>query len=219
MSGMEIEPGTVPVKTVERLVVYRNLLEELRAREKTHIFSSEVAELFGNTPAQVRRDLMVVGYTGNSRKGYCIDDLLKAIRSLLEPEGGIAMVIAGVGNLGRALLGYFALLQPRFRIVAAFDNDPNKVNRTIAGFRIHDIAAVATALANQPAQLGIITVPADQAQKAADILVMAGVRGVVNFTSVPLRVPRGVWLENVQITSTLEKVAYFSRMKQAGGKA
>ena len=216
MNGIKDKPKMVPAKTVERLVLYRILLEELKAQEKTCIFSNEMAGLLGNTSAQVRRDLMVVGYTGNSRSGYRIDDLLLAIRSLLEPEEGITMAIAGVGNLGRALLGYFSLLQPRFKIVGAFDTDPNKVNRTIAGYRILHMSEVAAELARQPAQLGIITAPADYAQKAADVFIGAGVRGVVNFASMPLRVPRGVWLENIQITSTLEKVAYFSRMKQAG---
>jgi len=206
----------VPAKTIERLVLYRILLEEQRARDKTHIFSNEMAQIVGNTSTQVRRDLMAVGYTGNSRNGYCIDDLLNAIRSLLNPAGGITMAVAGVGNLGRALLGYFSLLQPRFRIVGAFDNDPNKVKRIISGYRVHHIGEMAAELVRDPAQLGVITVPADQAQKAVDAFVLANVKGIVNFAAVPLRVPAGVWLENMHITSTLEKVAFFSRMKQQG---
>ena len=208
--------SAVPAKTIERLVIYRILLEEQCAQDKTHIFSNEMAQIVGNTPTQVRRDLMVVGYAGNSRNGYCIDDLLKAIRSLLNPAGGITLAVAGVGNLGRALLGYFSLLQPRFRIVGAFDNDANKVNRTISGCRIHHIGEMAAELARDPAQLGVVTVPADQAQKAVDAFVLANVKGIVNFAAVPLRVPAGIWLENMHITSTFEKVAYFSRMKHQG---
>lgn len=216
MSNAKAKPGAVSAKTVERLVMYRILLEEQKAQDKSHIFSNEMAQIAGNTPTQVRRDLMVVGYTGSSRNGYCIDDLLKAIRSLLNPAGGITLAVAGVGNLGRALLGYFSVLHPRFRIVAAFDNDPNKVNRTIAGCRVHHIGEMAAALARDPAQLGVVTVPADQAQKVAEAFIQANVRGIVNFAAVPLRVPAGVRLENMHITSTLEKVAYFSRMQQQG---
>jgi redox-sensing transcriptional repressor len=196
--------------------MYRILLEEQKAQDKTYIFSNEMAHIVGNTPTQVRRDLMVVGYMGNSRNGYCIDDLLKAIRSLLNPAGGITLAVVGVGNLGRALLGYFSVLHPRFRIVAAFDNDPNKINRTIAGCRIHHISEMAAELGRDPAQIGVVTVPADQAQKAVDALVVANVKGIVNFAAAPVRVPAGVCLENMHITSTLEKVAYFSRMKQQG---
>lgn len=216
MNTAKAKSGAVPAKTIERLVLYRILLEEQQARRSVHINSGEMAEIAGNTPAQVRRDLMVVGYAGSSRNGYQIDDLLKAIRLLLEPECGITLAIVGVGNLGRALLGYFSLLQPRFKIVGAFDNDINKVSRTISGYRIHHITDMATELVKTPAQLGVITVPPDQAQKAVDFCVMAGVKGIVNFAAVPLRVPRGVTFENMHITSTLEKVAYFSRMKQQG---
>ncbi len=219
MKGNAGRTGMVPVKTVERLMLYRNQLEDIRAQDKTFIFSSEIAALVGNTPTQVRRDLMVVGCAGGSRNGYCIDDLLKAIRSLLEPAEGITMAIAGVGNLGRALLGYFSLLHPQFKIAGAFDNDPNKVRRTISGFRIFHISEIAGVLALQPAQVGVITVPADQAQKAADAFISSGVRGLVNFASTHLRAPSGIWIDNVQITSTLEKVAYFSRMMQMGDKS
>ena len=216
MNTAKAKSGMVPAKTVERLVLYRILLEEQKARSKVYIFSNEMAEIAGNTSAQIRRDLMVVGYAGSSRNGYRIDDLLKAIRSLLEPDCGITLAIVGVGNLGRALMGYFSLLQPRFKIVGAFDNDINKVGRTISGYRIHHIGEMTMELVKNPAQLGVITVPPDQSQKAVDFCVMANVKGIVNFAAMPLHVPRGVWLENMHITSTLEKVAYFSRMKQQG---
>ncbi len=212
----KVKNHAVPAKTIERLVMYRILLDELQAQEKTHIFSNEMAQIVGNTSTQVRRDLMAVGYTGNSRNGYQIKDLLKAIRSLLEPPEGITMAIAGIGNLGRAMLGYFSLMHPRFRIVGAFDNDVNKVNRTIGGYRISHIHSLTEILTRTPAQLGVITVPADQAQKVADAFLASKVTGIVNFAAIPLRVPHRVWLEDMHITSTLEKAAYFSRMKQQG---
>ena len=216
MNTAKAKSGAVPAKTIERLVLYRILLEEQLGQNKVHIFSNEMAEIAGNTPTQVRRDLMAIGYLGSSRHGYRIDELLKGIRSLLEPEGGTTMAIVGVGNLGRALLGYFSLLHPRFKIVGAFDNDANKINRTISGYRVSHIGEMPVELAKKPAQLGVITVPPDQAQKAVDYCVMANVKGIVNFAAMPIRVPRGVWLENMHITSTLEKVAYFSRVKQQG---
>ena len=206
----------VPAKTLTRLVLYRLLLEELQAKGKTNIFSNEMSDIAGNTAAQVRRDLMAVGYSGSTRHGYCIAELLKAVRSLLEPPEGVTLAIAGVGNLGRALLGYFSLRAPLFRIVAAFDSDENKVGRTIAGYHIHHMRDMADELVRSPAQLGVITVPADQAQKIADGFVRANVKGIVNFAPMPLRVPPDVWIEDMHITATFEKVAYFSRMKLKG---
>lgn len=208
----------IPAKTVERLVVYRQLLQSLQARGKSRVYSMDLAELAGNTAAQVRRDLMVVGCGGNTRSGYSAEDILAAIDALLEPPAGIPMAIAGIGNLGRAMLGYFSLLSPRFRIVAAFDSDENKVGRTICGQRVTHIRDIIRTLAENPVQLGVITVPAEHAQRVADVFVMSGVRGIVNFAPVPLRVPDGVRLENMHITAAFEKVAFFARqnVKQGG---
>ena len=216
MKNTKATSFAVPAKTIERLVLYRTLLEQMEAQHRAHVFSSDIAQIVGNSAAQVRRDLMAVGYSGSTRNGYRTEELLKAIQSLLERPDGITMAIAGVGNLGRALLGYFAPLHPRFRIVAAFDNDENKVERMICGYRIHHVRDMAAELVRTPAQLGIITVPPDQAQKLADAFTSAGVRGIVNFTAAPLHVAPGVWLENMHITATLEKVAYFSLMNTQG---
>lgn len=209
----------VPAKTVERLVVYRQLLQAMQVRGKSHVFSMDLAELAGNTATQVRRDLMVVGCAGNTRSGYRADDALRAIDALLEPPEGIPMAIAGVGNLGRAMLGYFSLLTPRFRVVAAFDSDVSKVGRTICGHRVIHVRDITKTLAESGVQLGVITVPADHAQGIADVFVMAGVRGIVNFAPVPLRVPAGVRLENMHITAVFEKVAYFARHNALGEQA
>lgn len=207
---------TVSPKTVERLVVYRRLFQSLQARGKTNVFSMDLADLAGNTAAQVRRDLMVVGCVGNTRSGYRAEDALRAIDVLLEPPEGITMAIAGVGNLGRAMLGYFSILSPRFRVLAAFDSDENKIGRTICGHRVIDARDITRTLAASPVQLGVITVPSDHAQHTADVLVMANVRGIVNFAPVPLRVPEGVRLENMHITAIFEKVAFFVRQDAMG---
>jgi len=218
MKDARVEVPAVPAKTIERLVIYRTLLEEMKARDRAHVFSKEMAQIAGNTAAQVRRDVMSVGHAGNTRNGYRVEELVKAINVLLEPPDGITMAIAGIGNLGRALLGYFSLLQPRFRIVAAFDSDANKVDRMISGYRIRHTRDMAATLADAPPQIGIVTVPADHAQKITDAFVQSQVRGIVNFAPAPLRVPHGIWLENMHITATIEKVAHFSRMNAQGDR-
>ncbi|MCX7725852.1 MAG: hypothetical protein N2053_03270, partial [Chitinispirillaceae bacterium] len=87
----------IPIRTIERIIIYRIILEQVSTKGTTHIFSRELAELAGNTAAQVRRDLMVVGYNGNPQKGYDVNELLTKIRELLEPKDGISMILVGVG--------------------------------------------------------------------------------------------------------------------------
>jgi redox-sensing transcriptional repressor len=206
-----------PRKTLERLIMYRIVLEQNAAQGVTHLFSKDLAEHAGNNPAQVRRDLMAVGYSGNPQKGYAIADLNEKIRLLLEPPEGIPMALIGIGNLGRAILGYFTKLKPKFKLVAAFDTDETKIGRVIAGCRCYHAKDMTGILTANPIQLGIITVPESYAQKAADQLVATGVKGIVNFAPTPIKVPVGVYLENMQMTLTFEKVAYFVRSKNSGG--
>ncbi|MBN1980057.1 MAG: redox-sensing transcriptional repressor Rex [Chitinivibrionales bacterium] len=205
-----------PQKTIERLILYSTILEKLLTSGTTCVFSKQLAELTGNTAAQVRRDLMFVGYTGNPQSGYTVSSLLESIRGLLEPERGISIVLVGVGNLGRALLSFFVTMQSKFTIIASFDNDSHKTDRVIGGFHCYHVDQMRQILTNTYVQLGIITVPASQAQAVADRIVDAGVKGIVNFAPVPIKVPADVYVENMHITMTIEKAAYFSRSKSVG---
>ena len=206
-----------PQKTIERLILYRLLLENLEQQGTANTFSNQLADLSGNTSAQVRRDLMTVGYLGNPRHGYKISELLNGIRTLLEPKQGISMVVVGIGNLGRAILGYFYPLKPKFNLVAAFDNDEHKVNRVISGCRTYPVNQIASVLSGTIIDLGIISVPADQAQGTANLLIRTGIKGLVNFSPAPVKVSGNVYLENMHMTMTFEKVVYFSRLFRTGG--
>jgi redox-sensing transcriptional repressor len=207
-----------PVKALERLILYRTILEQNSARGVTNIFSRELANQTGNNPAQVRRDLMYVGYTGNPQKGYMIGDLLVQINKLLEPKEGITLALIGIGNLGRAIMGYFGGFSRKFRLIAAFDSDEHKVNRVISGCRCHHIRDIGTVLQPHRIQLGVITVPSSAAQDAADLLIEAGVLGIVNFAPLPVKAPASIYIENMDITKTFEKVAYFARLQNRGNR-
>lgn len=206
-----------PKKTLERLILYRIVLEELQSQGVTNAFSKELAERSGCSAVQIRRDFMFVGYSGNPQKGYVVKELHEKIRQLLEPEAGISMTLMGIGNLGRAILGYFGKLQPKFRVIAAFDSDEQKVDRVIAGCRCYHVKEVNSILRPHNVQLGVITVPSNQAQEAASLLIGAGVKGIVNFTPLRIKTPENVFVENMDITLTFEKVAYFARLQNRGG--
>jgi redox-sensing transcriptional repressor len=165
----------------------------------------------GVTAAQVRRDLMAVGYTGSPTRGYGVGELMESIGKFLDASEGEGVALIGVGNLGRAILAYFGGRRPKLAIVAAFDNDAVKVNRVVLGVRCHAMTELAQILAEQVIHTAIITVPAAAAQEVTDQLVRAGVRGLLNFAPASLRVPEGVFVEDIDMTVALEKVAYFAR--------
>ena len=201
--------GKLPEKTVERLSEYRRTLFICFAEGKTHIFSHELAKMHSITAVQVRRDIMFIGYTSAQRKGYDIKEMIDVIGRVLDAEYGLNVAIVGIGNLGRAITSYFSGKRSKLNIVAAFDNDPEKTDRVIAGVPCFHTSKISEIVKTKGISIGIITVPSDFASDTSNNLVNAGIKGILNFTSVPLNVPEHVYLENSDVITLLEKVAYF----------
>ncbi len=199
-------------KTVGRLSLYRRLLSAMEKQGKLQVYSHQIAAMAGLTPAQVRRDLMQVKYSGSPTKGYSIPVLKEAIGALLDHPEGQSVALVGVGQLGRALLNHFAGRRTDLTIVAAFDNDPDKLTNAIfGGVRIYHIQELKTVIEQNAISIAIICVPPEAGQKVVNQLVDAGVTGIVNFVHVPLKVPKNVFMEDMDITMSLEKVAFYSR--------
>jgi redox-sensing transcriptional repressor len=206
-------PGTastsIPVNTLGRLSLYRRLLVEQLAAGARQIFSHQLASLAVSTAAQVRRDLMTIGFTGSPRKGYAIQELVDAINAVLARSLDTAVALVGVGNLGRAILAYYFNRQP-IRFAAAFDRAPEKTGRILHGCRCYSADQMAEVISREAIHVGVIAVPAAEAQTVADQLVLAGVKGILNFAPVRLRVPAGLYVENVDLMMALDKVAYYA---------
>jgi redox-sensing transcriptional repressor len=201
----------IPPKTIERLAIYRRQLRELKSNRLSHIYSHQLAELANNTPAQVRRDLMIIGCSGgNPKQGYSIDYLLDSINSILDNDEGQQIAIVGVGDLGKAILSYSNYQRSSLSIVAAFDIDELKIGKVIASCKCYPLSELKTKVQELGITLGIITVPSVYAQKVADKLIDAGVKGILNFAPTSLRVPEDVFVERIDISMELEKVAYFA---------
>jgi len=198
-------------KTIGRLSTYRRLLLRSTLSGQTSVYSYQIAALAGATPAQVRRDLMAIGYSGSPNKGYKVDELVASIGEFLDNPVGENVCLIGVGNLGRAILSYFTGRRPRLAIVAAFDIAESKVNRTIHGCRCYPLDELAAVVKRENIHVAIITTPADVAQAVAESLVEAGIRGILNFAPISLRLPPGVFSGDIDMTTALEKVAYFAR--------
>ena len=207
----ETEAPVISDKTIGRLSLYRRLLNRLLAEGARNVYSHQLAVIAGVTPAQVRRDIMSIGYSGNPNRGYDVADLVESIGQSLDDPAGQRAALVGTGNLGRALLTYFSGRRPKLSIVAAFDTDPLKFDRVIQGCRCHDAARIPEVVKEQDITVGVITVPAAAAQNVATTLVRAGITGILNFAPVRLAVPAGVYVEDIDLTMALEKVAYFAR--------
>ncbi|MCF7957488.1 MAG: redox-sensing transcriptional repressor Rex [Phycisphaerae bacterium] len=206
-------PSMVSEKTIERLSLFHRLLKDLQDDDVTHVYSHQLATKAGVTAAQLRRDVMVVGYTGSPSKGYDVKQLSLSIANFFEDPEGETAVLVGMGNLGRAILAYFNGRRPKLHIVACFDSDPHKINRVIHNCRCHPSDKIGEIVSKGEVRVGAITVPAAAAQKVADELVALGIKGIMNFAPVHLKVPPDVFVEGIDLALSLEKVAYFARQK------
>lgn len=198
----------VPAVVVSRLSLYLRELQHLVRAGRNTVSSSQLAELFGFTDAQVRKDLAYFGHFGHPGIGYRCDELVAEIRRILGTDRQWTVTMVGVGNMGRALLRYKGFAAQGFQIVAAFDRDSRVFGTKIEGIPVYDVAQLGEIVRQQHIQLGMITVPATEAQSAADQLVHAGISGIVNFAPVALSLPEHVGLVGVDLTTELEQLAF-----------
>jgi len=199
----------LPEKTVERLSQYRRALMIILKTGKTNIFSHELAQLLHLTSVQVRRDIMLIGYSGSLRKGYDIKELIVQIGKIIDDDSVKKVAIVGIGNLGRAFIGYLKGKRTKISIVAAFDNNPEKVDKVYAGIECYHTDRLSEIIKKENISIGIITVPAEYAAEVAEKLVMAGIKGILNYTAQPLNVSPHVYLEEYDMITSVEKVSYF----------
>ena len=201
----------LPEKTVERLSQYRRILLKEKENDKRHIYSHELANLLHITPVQVRRDIMLIGHTGTLRKGYEIDELVQSIGDIIDCNSEQKIAIIGAGNLGKAIMGYIKGKRTKLTLKAAFDVNPDKVGRVISGIRCHHIDDMKEVIQKENITIAILTIPGDQAKEVADMCIQAGIKGVLNYTPTPINVQPHAYLEEYDMITSIEKVAFFSK--------
>ncbi len=199
----------LPSRSVERLSKYRRLLSRIDSVNGEFIFSHDLARLLNLTPEQVRRDLMLIGLTGSRRKGYSISALIELIGKTIDKDEGYNVAIVGMGNLGKAIAAFIRKARTKLHIAAAFDVDASKINHETAGVTCYDISLIPSMVKKLSISIVILTVPSDAVGEIAALLVSSGVKGILNFTSVHLDVPPGVYMKDYDIITSLEEIGFF----------
>lgn len=199
-------------KSIERLILYRRLLLDLQPNHrKDHIYSHELAKMTSFTPAQIRRDIMAIGYSGSPVHGYDLKLLLHSISEFIDAPEKQEIAIVGLGHLGRALLNYFHGRNPNLEIAVVFDSDPKKINRVIHGVQCYNTSVLEQIIQQKRICVGIIAVPVEQAQDIAERLVRSGIKAILNFAPVRLQLPPEIYIENSDMILAVEKAAFFAR--------
>ncbi len=197
---------------LERLMRYHRYLTESRGRDAPEaVTSAEMAEALDIDPTQVRKDLGSVGLRGQGRVGFRADDVVHAIRHALAFDQIHLAIVVGAGHLGGALMAYPGFARYGLRIVAAFDNDKDKVGQEMAGCSgcvVRHSRGMKAFVTRHKIRLAILATPASVSQKVADRLVDAGVTAIWNFSPTRLTVPEGVFVRNEHISLGMAELAY-----------
>ncbi len=207
------DPTAIPDVVIRRLPVYVRTLQSLQADDILTVSSDELADHIGVTAAQIRRDLSYFGRFGKQGKGYDTGFLADRIVEILGLNTHWDVALAGVGNLGRGVLRYRGFSRPgsSFDIVAVFDRGHHGPNDRIDGIPILPTDRMTEVLQERGIRVGIIAVPAAAAQEIADRMVAGGVKALLNYAPVVLKVPDDVTVREIDPVSALQSMTYYLR--------
>jgi len=212
-------PKEIPDPAVGRLPRYLRAFADFEREGRSPVSSQDLAAATGIHPALVRNDLANFGTFGQRGIGYDVKTLDTKMREILGLNRSRHLALVGVGHLGMALLQYGGFAKAGFRIEAAFDQDPSKIGWELEGVRIWPAQSLRTVVREKKLEIGVVAVPASQAQAVADALVDAGVKAILNFAPCLLTVPKSVLVRGVDLSSELEHLTYFlGKSKKLGGR-
>ncbi len=211
----------IPDVVVRRLPLYLRAVDDFDRREHTIVSSKELGDFTGLTPAQVRKDLTFFGEFGKQGIGYDVKFLRIQLRDILRLSTDVHIGLAGLGNLGQALVHYhvdarsrprtrFSVSPDRLRIVAAFDVDLAKIGRVYAGVPIFHIDELEAKAQEYSLKIMVNAVPAEHAQDVVDRIVACGIKAILNFAPVTLNVPENVRVHSADLTLELQSLAYYA---------
>ena len=206
----------IPNATAKRLSLYYRIFKRFNRENIDKASSKQIAEAIGIDPATVRRDFSYFGELGRRGFGYDVSKLMTFFAELLNDNATTKVVLVGVGNIGRALLHYRFQERNRMQLVMAFDTDDNELvgSQTEDNIPIYGISQIKDKIAQEDIKTAILTVPSVKAQEVAELLVDAGIEGILCFSPVNLNLPRHVVLQYVDLTSELQTLLYFMKEEE-----
>ena len=199
----------IPEVVINRLPVYARALALLAMEGREVVSSQELGQELGVTPAQIRKDLSYFGRFGKQGRGYNITHLSGTLRSILGLDREWRMALVGVGRLGQAILGYGGFGPQGFNVVKAYDYDVATIGRREGAIVVEDVANLERSLREAEIDIGIVAVPGQEAQQVIDVLVAGGVRAILNYAPIAVRVPAGVYVRQIDPVLSLQSMTYY----------
>ncbi|MBR2775226.1 MAG: redox-sensing transcriptional repressor Rex [Selenomonadaceae bacterium] len=199
---------TISQATIDRLPLYFRTLRLVEEEKLNIISSDELGRRLDITPEQIRKDLATFGQFGRKGIGYDVRELRDKIGNILGLHNKWRLAIVGVGHLGGALANYVNFAPLGFSVVALFDNNKEIIGSEVNGLEVNAVSNMERIIADRSVDIGVITVPANEAQGVADLLIAAGVKGIWNFAPIKLNVPIDIPLVNEDLSVGLSALSY-----------
>lgn len=199
----------VPEVVVLRLPLYVRALAQLKAEDTNVVSSQQLGSRLQMTPAQIRKDLSYFGRFGKQGRGYNVEFLLKELRHILGLEREWSACLIGVGRLGRAIISYPGFAPEGFDIVAVFDSDESQVGTSVGDITVQPMSDLAASVKQLNIEIGIVAVPAAQAQSVIDILVENNVGGILNYAPIAPKVPMNIVMRNIDPVLSLQSITFY----------
>jgi redox-sensing transcriptional repressor len=207
----------IPPATVARLPAYRRVLMDAADAGHRTVASGAIAEAVGVHPDQVRKDLSHLATRGTRGVGYDVRALIAETSQILGLDEERTVVLVGVGNLGRALAAYEGFAPQGFRLVAVLDVDASVIGSDVAGLTVVHLDTLPEIARREQVEMGVVAVPGHAAQSVVDAMIAAGLRTVLNFAPVHVRVPPDVTVRRVDLSTELQMLSFHrSRMRRGG---
>ncbi len=204
-----MQANKVPDIVVGRLPLYLRALTQMNQEGKEITSSQELGGRLGISSAQIRKDLSQFGEFGKQGTGYNISYLADQIKKILHVDQIWEVILVGAGDLGRAVANYAGFVHRGFRIVGVYDNDPSKIGETIGAFTIKNVNDMLADIQQDTIKVAMLAVPASHAQELADTLVKAGIRAILCYAPISLKVPAGVSVQYIDPALHLQHMTYY----------
>jgi len=213
MNKKKYKNSKIPPITINRLSIYYRCLERWvethEGKRLKTISSSKISLITGINSTQVRKDFAYFGEFGRRGIGYPIDHLCEALRKILGFDRELNILIIGAGNLGKALGEYKGFKKRGFFVKGIFDNNPQKIGKTVNGIFIYNIEDMEKYIEKWNIKIAAVAVPADSAQEIVNRVIKAGIKSILNFAPICLQIPTGIRINNVDLSIELERLSYY----------
>ncbi len=204
-----LDKKSIPDIIVSRLPIYLNTLQHLLINHIIITSSNELGKVIGISAAQIRKDLSQFGEFGKQGSGYSVTRLIEVLQDILNLNCMWDLVIVGAGSLGTAIAKYPGFHDQSFRVAMIFDSNPNMVGTKVGEYVVKSTDHMEEELKNSGIKIAMLTLPASEAQKAADRLVSAGVKAILNYAPISLILPENVQVQYINPAQNLQHMTYY----------